>query len=286
MRILLIGGRGQLGTALSKTLAGHSVIAPERAVFDLRDRTQCATVFERERPELVINAAAYNFVDKAEEEPEAAFAGNAFGPRHVAMLCRDFDATLVHVSTDYVFGADRSRQSPYREEECPGPLSVYGASKLAGEQFVAAYCARSYVIRTCGLYGRAQSAGKGNFVETMLRLGRERPELRVVDDQACTPTSAADLARWIAALIETRAYGLYHATNGGATTWCRLARETLRQAGLTTPVIAISTADFGAKAARPAYSVLDTTRLTRALGSPPRPWEEALAEYLTLRAQS
>jgi dTDP-4-dehydrorhamnose reductase len=139
------------------------------------------------------------------------------------------------------------------------------------------------LLRTCGLYGHAASAGKGNFIKSMLRLGRERGEVSVVDDQSCTPTAAVDLAHWIARLIETDQYGLYHATNAGGTTWRRLAEEVFRLSGMDVNVRPITTAQFGAKASRPAYSVLDTSKLAHAIGEQPRPWQEALAEYLQQR---
>ena len=146
-----------------------------------------------------------------------------------------------------------------------------------------AACPNHFILRTCGLYGRAVSPGKGNFVETMLRLGRERGAVSVVDDQWCTPTAAADLAGWIGELVASGKFGLYHATNSGSTTWCRLAREVFRCAGMTVDVTAITTADFGAKARRPSFSVLDYSKLEAVLGHRLRPWEEALADYLQSR---
>jgi dTDP-4-dehydrorhamnose reductase len=190
------------------------------------------------------------------------------------------------VSSDYVFGQDAMRRIPYTEYDHPGPSSEYARSKLAGENAVRDRCPAHFVVRTCGLYGRASSPGKGNFVETMLRLGRERGAVSVVDDQWCTPTSAADLADALAGLIETNRYGLYHATNAGSTTWCGFASEIFRQAGLAVDVKAITTAQFGARAGRPAYSVLDSSKLADTIGRPMRPWQEALADYLQSRSVS
>ncbi|MBX3438386.1 MAG: sugar nucleotide-binding protein, partial [Planctomycetaceae bacterium] len=172
------------------------------------------------------------------------------------------------------------RTSPYREEDCPGPVSAYGVSKLAGEHLVRANCSQHFVIRTCGLYGRPTSPGKGNFVRTMLRLAQDREEVRVVDDQTCTPTSTADLAAAIRALVQTNRFGLYHITNSGATTWCGFARTIFALAGLQVRVIPITSAEFAAPARRPTYSVLDTTRLTEVTGQPLRPWTEALSDYM------
>ncbi|HEY2252840.1 MAG TPA: dTDP-4-dehydrorhamnose reductase [Planctomycetaceae bacterium] len=283
MRILLIGAGGQLGTALTARLHGE-LIPVGRDALDIADAAAVTDVLARSRPELVINTAAYNFVDRAEEERDRANDVNAVGPKNLADSCGTLNIPLVHVSTDYVFGHDAERHTPYTERDLPGPLSEYARSKLAGETCVREAWPKHYVLRTCGLYGRASSPGKGNFVETMLRLGRERDAVSVVDDQCCTPTSTADLADAIARLITTDRYGLYHATNAGSTTWCGFATEIFRQAGLKVDVKPITTAQFGAKAPRPAYSVLDSSKLAAAIGRPMRPWQEALADYLRTRA--
>jgi dTDP-4-dehydrorhamnose reductase len=282
MRILLIGAGGQLGTALSGRLTGE-VISFGSKDLDVADAARVRQVVPAASPDRVINAAAYNFVDRAEDEPERAFAVNALGPRFLAEACASLDIPLVHVSSDYVFGEDADRRVPYRETDSPGPLGAYARSKFAGEGFVQAACPKHFIIRTCGLYGRAASPGKGNFISTMLRLGRERGAVSVVDDQWCTPTAAADLAGWIAELLATNDYGLYHATNSGSTTWCRLAREVFRCAGMTVDVKPITTAEFGATAKRPAFSVLDCSKLEAAIGHRLRPWDAALEEYLGRR---
>jgi dTDP-4-dehydrorhamnose reductase len=253
-----------------------------RTEADVSDAAGVSAALDAAKPDLVINATAYNFVDKAEDEPERAYAVNSLGPRNLAMWCANNEVPLVHVSTDYVFGLDGPRDTPYIETDLPGPLGAYAVSKLAGEAFVRAHCPQHYVVRTCGLYGRATSPGKGNFVETMLRLGKERGAVSVVDDQWCTPTSAVDLARAIARLIETGRFGLYHATNSGATTWCRLAAEVFRLAKLTVEVRPITTAEYPTKARRPPSSVLDTAKLAGVCGGLP-PWQEAVAAYLRER---
>jgi dTDP-4-dehydrorhamnose reductase len=282
MQIVLIGAGGQLGTALTARI-GAKVIPLGSAAIDIADAQQVRRIIPELRPELVINAAAYNFVDRAEDEADRADAVNATGPRVLAETCAGLDIPLVHISTDYVFGGVQDRQVPYVESDAPTPTSQYSRSKLAGEVFVLANCTKHFVLRTCGLYGRAVSPGKGNFVETMLRLGRDRESVSVVDDQWCTPTAAADLAQAIIELIPTRQYGLYHATNSGSTTWCGLAREIFRLAGMAVAVVPITTAQFNAKAARPSYSVLDCSKLEAAIGRPMRTWQEALAEYLKTR---
>lgn len=283
MRIAIVGGRGQLGTALAKVLPGDLLPLASDG-FDIASPDQVRQRFDTDRPQLVINAAAYNFLDRAEDEPERAYAVNALGPRNLAAWCSQHDVPLVHVSTDYVFGLDTGRDSPYRETDLPGPQSVYAVSKLAGEAFVRSLAARHWVVRTCGLYGKAISPGKGNFVETMLRLGRERDSLSVVDDQWCTPTSALDLARAISKLVSTDQYGLYHATSSGKTTWYQLAAEIFRLAQIGVTIRPITTAEYPTKARRPGFSVLDTSKLAGAIGGPLPSWKDSLAEYLATRS--
>jgi dTDP-4-dehydrorhamnose reductase len=278
-RIAVIGPNGQLGSALCRQL-GEAAIRFEHDALDITQPAQVEAALDAARPEVVINTAAYNWVDKAEDEPLAAYELNALGPRHLALACRKRDVVLVHISSDYVFGLDAARRTPYRETDCPGPQSAYAISKLAGEQFVRSHCPQSFVVRTCGLYGHAISAGKGNFVKTMLRLGAERSEVSIVDDQWCTPSSTTDVAAAIIALMATDRHGLYHATNSGGTTWARLAAEVFRVTGMTTRVKPITTHEFNAKAPRPAYSVLDCGQLAEVTGQTLPPWEEAVAAYV------
>jgi dTDP-4-dehydrorhamnose reductase len=238
------------------------------------------------RPGVVINCAAYNYVDRAEDEPEAAFAVNAWGVRQLAQICRDLDCTLAHFSTDYVFGSDQGRRVPYTEGDAPGPVSVYGLSKLAGEYLVRSICPKHFIIRTCGLYGVWGSGGKGsNFVETMLRLAGQGKPLRVVADQTCTPSYTADVASATAALLRTGRYGLYHVTNTGSCSWHEFARTIFELARVPADLAPTTSREYGAPARRPAYSVLATSSYST-LGLPPlRPWHEALAVYLQERLQ-
>lgn len=278
MRIILLGGYGQLGTALTQVLGAQALpLMHEEA--DLLQHDSLVSKLDSLSPDTVINCAAYNAVDRAEEEPEAAFALNAEAPGRLAEWCRDRDIPLVHISSDYVFGGDESRDTPYTEEDEPAPLSQYGFSKLAGEQIVRAACPRHFILRTCGLYGPRRSAGKGNFVETMLKLAETKSELSVVDDQVCTPTYTLDLAEAIASLIQTTEYGLYHITNSGQTSWREFAREIYRQAGIPMSVRPITSDEFGAPARRPGYSVLDSSRIERVTGSALRGWKMALSAY-------
>ena len=295
MTTALIGVTGQLGTDLLKFLGGD-VVPISHSELELTDSDSIAACLNRIQPKTVINTAAYNLVDKAEDALDDAMAVNALGPARLAQWCRTNGATLVHFSTDYVFGdaesgcRNESAESAAlrRETDLAVPRSVYAASKFAGENLVRAICPNHFVIRTCGLYGVAatRGAGKGNFVETMLRLGRERNELAVVNDQHCTPTSTRDLAQATVELIETGRVGLYHATNSGTTTWHDLAAEIFRQAEIEVRLRPITTAEFGAKAARPAYSVLNCEKLEAVIGRPMPSWQDALSQYLIDRTST
>ncbi|WP_339908735.1 dTDP-4-dehydrorhamnose reductase [Symmachiella dynata] len=282
MRIALTGARGQLASDLLPLL-GNDVVPLGHAELDITRPDDVTAKLHEIQPDFVINCAAYNLVDKAEEEPEVAYAVNATGPKNLAQSCADLGIGLAHISSDYVFGQDAQRAVPYTENDPPGPQGAYAQSKRAGEEFVSSICPRHFVIRTCGLYGIASTRGKGNFVETMLRLGSERDQLSVVNDQRCTPSWTVDVARAIAALIETDQYGLYHATNSGSMTWFEFAAEIFRQSGTQVELSPITTAEFGAPAARPPYSVLSCQKLTDATGLEMPPWQEALANYLSRR---
>jgi dTDP-4-dehydrorhamnose reductase len=284
VRCALIGAAGQLGFDLARTfdLPGE-LIRLTRADLDLLDPRATRRVLRDLRPTHVVNTAAYNQVDRAEEDSAAAFALNAAAVGALAEACDALDATLVHFSTDYVF--DGRRTMPYGEDDAPGPLSRYGESKLAGERLALAGGRRAFVFRVCGLFGVARSAGKGgtNFVETMLRLAREGRPIRVVRDQVLTPSYTLDLARKVWRVVARGPHGVYHLTNAGATSWYDFAREIFRLASLTADLTGVTAADYGARARRPAYSVLGHGRLA-ALGEDDlRPWPEALAAYLLER---
>lgn len=282
MRIVITGAQGQLGQALCREL-GARAQGLSRQQLDITDQRQVAAVLDELRPNVVINTAAYTAVDRAEQEPAACEAINAAAVGHLALACRRLQATLVQISTDYIFGGEPARQTPYREEDSPAPQSVYARTKLAGEQ-TAALAGKHLIVRTCGLYGL--SPQRSNFVETMLRLAQRGQKLRVVNDQRCTPSYVRDVARGIKFLIDSGATGIYHVVNAGETTWYDFACEIFRAARVDIAVEAISSAQYGAAAARPAYSVLATDKY-RTLGGPPLPdWREALADYLQARAST
>ncbi|MFN4295153.1 MAG: dTDP-4-dehydrorhamnose reductase [Thermoflexales bacterium] len=297
MKILLIGANGQLGRDLMAALAHHDVLGTARGTItandsethrlspialDVCDAVEVRATIAGFSPDIVINCAAYHRVDDIESDASQALAVNALAAQRLALTCRELDAALLHVSTDYVF--DGAKRAPYVETDPPNPLSAYGTSKLAGELLIRAAWRKHYIVRTCGLYGLAGASGKGgNFVNTMLRLAQEGKPIRVVNDQTCTPTFTKDLAQQIARLIETEAYGVYHITNAGACTWYEFACEAFRLAGLRPDARPITSAEFNAPARRPPYSVLENAAL-RALGiDQMRHWREALAEYVSLK---
>lgn len=283
MKYAVLGAFGQLGRDLCPRLSGE-VVALSRARLDLTRPETIRPALEELRPDVFVNCAAYNFVDKAEAEPEAAFAVNAWGVRTLALVCRDLGCVLMHFSTDYVFGLDETRRTPYAETDAPGPVSVYGLSKLAGEYVVRANCPRHFVVRTCGLYGVHGSGGKGtNFVETMLRVADQGKPLRVVADQTLTPSYTADVAAAAAALVQTDRYGLYHLTNRGACSWFEFAAAIFELAGVNADLGPTTSQAYAAPARRPSYSVLANGAYD-ALSLPlPRPWRAALAAYLEER---
>jgi dTDP-4-dehydrorhamnose reductase len=283
VRHAVVGAAGQLGRDLCPRLAGE-VVALTRDRIDLTRPDTVRAALAAVRPDVVYNCAAYNFVDRAEAEPEAAFAVNAWGVRELAAACHDLGCTLVHFSTDYVFGLDKGRTVPYREADAPGPVGVYGLSKLAGEYLVRCLCPRHLVIRTCGLYGVWGGGGKGgNFVETMLRLAGQGRPVRVVADQVCTPSYTADVAAATAALVGAGRPGLYHLTNAGACSWHDFAAAVFELAGMRADLVPITSREYGAAARRPGYSVLAAAAYESLGLAPLRPWRAALAAYLEER---
>lgn len=265
MNILVAGGSGQLGLELQAFSAehpAHRFLFLDRPEIDIADRESVRRAFEGFRPDVVVNAAAYTAVDRAEDEPDAAFRVNRDGAGVLAECCRDTGAFLLHVSTDYVFDGRTCR--PYRETDATDPESVYGRSKLDGEALVAAVDPSHAVLRTSWLY----SGGGANFVATMLRLGRERESIGVVFDQTGTPTLAMDLARAILQIALRRDpdfhyRGVWHYSNEGVASWYDFARAVMEFAGLPCRVEPVTSAEFPQKAPRPAYSVLDKSAIKK-----------------------
>lgn len=285
MKIAVLGSHGQLGRDLVPRLPGE-VVPLTRADIDLAMPDTISAVLASVKPDVLVNCAAYNFVDQAETEPDAAMAVNAWGVRALAIACRDANVKLVHFSTDYVFGLDSARTHPFAESDAPGPVNAYGISKLAGEYAVHAADPRHLVIRTCGLYGVWGSGGKGgNFVETMLKLAAGGKPLKVVNDQFCTPSYTADVAEAAAGLILLDRAGLFHVTNAGSTSWHDFAAGIFDLAGVTVDLSPTTSAEFKRPAKRPPFSVLSNAKLAAAGVPSPRPWRDALAAYLDERTR-
>jgi dTDP-4-dehydrorhamnose reductase len=284
--ILLTGAHGQLGWEVFRRAAGLSVHAVDRNGLDISDRTEVMRAVEAISPKVVINAAAYTAVDKAEGDVAAAYAVNRDGPAYLSQASAAQGIPLIHVSTDYVF--DGSQSGAYTENDPVAPLGVYGESKLAGEDAVRQTLARHVILRTAWVFG----IDGHNFVKTMLRVGAERGVLRVVDDQHGCPTYAGDLAeaalkiarRMIDGTVPADGFGTFHCTGSGATTWCGFARKIFDLAAPRLPKVpavkAITTAKYPTPAKRPADSVLDCSRLEQVYGIRLRPWEAALAEMI------
>ena len=278
-RVLITGSAGMLGTELVRLSQREFDVTPaDLGEFDIRDGVATDAFVAGATPDVVINCAAYTDVDGAESNQEAAFDVNATGAGNIAAAAERGGARLVHVSTDYVF--DGTGDRPYTETDEPGPTSVYGRSKLAGERVVLEASRDALIVRTAWLYGHAGP----NFIEKMLALASSGRPLRVVEDQVGAPTNVRDLARAILELIAVRASGVVNATNRGACSWFEFAREILDRAGYRdTPVEAVTSEEFVRPAPRPGYSVLSLARLVSLTGKEPRSWQDALAEYLAER---
>lgn len=283
-KAVVLGGRtGLLGMSLVKVLerAGCEVRATPRPAEHWMDPEALRAFFEAAEADVVFNTWAYTQVDKAEDEPGEAMRLNRDLAARVAGACDGAGARLVHYSTDFVFNG-RS-ESPYTEDDEPDPQCVYGRSKLAGERALLEIAPPGLLIlRTAWLFG----PGKGNFVRTMLDLAQSRDELTVVHDQVGSPTHTPDLAELSLALVRAKAEGVFHVVNAGRASWCELADEAVRCAGLSTPVRPIESKDWPQKAARPGFSVLDTTKFTQATGVTPRPWVQAVREYVYGQTQA
>lgn len=284
-RILLLGVTGQVGQELQHTLAAvGDVICVGRDQVNFAQPDSIHRIIQELQPQLVINSAAYTAVDKAESEPDAAIAVNGTAPGMLAIAAEQVGAGLIHISTDYVF--DGRRSSPYQETDATNPLGAYGRSKLAGEEAIRAACPLHLILRTAWVYG---ARGHGNFVKTMLRLGAEREEIRVVADQIGSPTWSRHLAEAIAHVaphLSAETAGTYHYTNSGVASWYDFAVAIFEEArSLGFPlkvdrVVPITTAEYPTPASRPAFSVLSLQKTTDLLGTHPPHWRQGLRQML------
>ncbi len=290
-KLLIAGADGQLGRALRQLFAEDETteliltdvgeaVSEEKGIrpLDITSYDAVKALVEEEKPDVIVNAAAYTNVDGCEKNRDLAYAVNATGAGNLAVAARDTDAVLVHISTDYVFSGER-RTRPYTELERTAPMSVYGASKQEAERYVSQVAPKYYMLRTAWLYGDGK-----NFVRTMLRLSETKDEISVVNDQLGSPTSALELARCIRFLLGTGRFGLYHATCEGSCSWAEFAAKIMELAGRKTKIIPVSTEEYKKlvpdQAERPAYSILENKRLKNTLDYYFQDWESALEEYL------
>jgi dTDP-4-dehydrorhamnose reductase len=283
-RAVVFGSRGQLGVELMRELArrGYRADGFDRPEMDITDKALVERCVAELDPAVVFNAAAYNQVDVAEEEPVAAFLGNALAVRNVALACRQVDALLVHYSTDYVFDGAAGR--PYTEEDAPHPLGAYAVSKLAGEIYAQAYLEAPLIIRTSGLYGPGGlHTARGNFIELMLRLATTGRPIRVVEDHIASPTYAPALAARSVDLVEHRQHGIFHVGGGTPISWFNFARLIFEAAGLHPELEATNEREYRTAARRPKYSALSNAKMERLGLEPMPPLELALKSYFVLR---
>ncbi len=284
-RVLVTGANGQLAQAILRFAPEKSdCIGLTRTQLDICDREHVARVFDEVKPNLVINGAAYNLVDKAESDGQGdALRVNAQGVAALAEACKKADVPLVHFSTDFVF--DGEKRTPYTETDCPRPLGVYAASKLAGEHIALSSSTRNLAIRVCRVFGPLEHGGStqkpaGNFPLLMMKLGRERDKLRVVNDQIGTPSHTHDLAKALWQLVQNEQAGLFHLSNAGEVAFDEYAREVFRLANINCEVESISSQEYGAPARRPLYSTLSNDKAHSVGVTPLRHWKDALREFV------
>ncbi len=277
MKILITGSNGMLGHDLIEVLKdNHDLILTTSKTLDITDKDHVIEFICENKPDIVINSAAYTNVDGCEENQETAYNINGEGVRNLAIGCSKVDCPLVHISTDYVFNGENTR--PWVEDDEIGPISVYGKSKLKGEEAILEILDKFFIIRTAWLYG----INGGNFPKTMLELAENHPEITVVYDEVGTPTYTPDLAQAISQLIETDYYGIYHITNSGSCSWCEFARYIFDVAGKDVKVIPVTASEFARPAPRPHYSVLENKKWIENGFEPLRSYKDAVSEYIEL----
>lgn len=275
-KIIITGCNGQLGRALNKQYANAAditLVNTDVAELDITNIDQVMKFTREIQPYAIINCAAHTGVDACESQGDSAFRINGIGPRNLSIAATEAGAKMIHISSDYVFSGNIDR--PYTEFDSVGPIGKYGMTKLAGENFVKDFAKDYFILRTAWLYGEGK-----NFVKTMLKLSETNKKVRVVEDQVGTPTSATELAKAIAYLLPTDNYGVFHATCEGSCNWAEFAREIFRIADKNTEVEGITTEEFAAPAARPAYSILENYMLKLTTDFKFANWEDAIAEYM------
>ncbi len=285
MKVAVIGASGQLGNDIVQAFQGKGdeIFPISHSEIELSDLDSISNCLKKLEPQFIVNTAAMHHVENCEREPQKAFAVNGIGAKNLALVARDIGSILMHVSTDYVF--DGGKRSPYEESDAPRPLNVYGNTKLSGEYFVRSITPKHFVLRVSAIYGKNPCRAKGglNFVELMLKLAKERDELRVVDSEVVSPTSTVEIARQIVVLSRSDKYGLYHATAEGSCSWYTFAREIFSLTNTKVNLQIAKPGEFPAKVTRPEYSVLENRELKSNGLNVFKPWQEGLTEYLSSR---
>ena len=277
MKILITGSNGMLGHDLISVLKKeHDLVLTTSKTLDITDKDKTIDFICDAKPDIVINSAAYTDVDGCEENSDLAFSVNGDGVRNLALACREIDCPLLHISTDYIFNGKNDR--PWIEDDEIGPISVYGKSKLEGEQAILEILDKYFIVRTAWLYG----INGRNFPKTMLELAKDHSEITVVYDEVGSPTYSLDLARGISQLIETDYYGIYHLTNSGSCSWCEFARYIFEIADADVNVIPVTASEFARPAPRPSYSVLENKNWIEKGFKPLRSYKEAIKDYIEL----
>ena len=277
MKILITGSNGMLGHDLIEVLKDkHELLLTTSKTLDITDGDSVMDFIVKSNPDIVINSAAYTDVDGCESNPDLAYNVNGEGVKNLALACREVDCPLVHISTDYVFNGQNDR--PWVEDDEIGPISIYGKSKLKGEEHIKEILEKYFIVRTAWLYG----VNGRNFPRTMLELAQKHSEITVVYDEVGTPTYTPDLAKGISKLIETDYYGTYHLTNSGNCSWCEFARYIFEVADVDVNVIPVTASEFARPAPRPSYSVLENRNWVENGFEPLRNYKEAIKEYIGL----
>ena len=277
MKILITGSNGMLGHDLIEVLKdNHELLLTTSKTLDITDGDSVMDFIVKSNPDIVINSAAYTDVDGCESNPDLAYNVNGEGVKNLALACREVDCPLVHISTDYVFNGQNDR--PWVEDDEIGPISIYGKSKLKGEEHIKEILEKYFIVRTAWLYG----VNGRNFPRTMLELAQKHSEITVVYDEVGTPTYTPDLAKGISKLIETDYYGTYHLTNSGNCSWCEFARYIFEVADVDVNVIPVTASEFARPAPRPSYSVLENRKWVENGFEPLRNYKEAIKEYIGL----
>lgn len=276
MKVLVTGANGQLGSDIVRLLRkqGHVVYAHSRDTLDITRLEQCRDVLHAQRPDVIIHCAAYTSVDKAESDEDGAYLVNAVGSRNIAVAAEQIEAKLCYMSTDYVFDGESAQA--YREYDLTNPQTIYGKSKLAGEQLVQTLSSKYFIVRTSWVYG----AQGQNFVKTMLKLGKEKSSLQVVQDQVGSPTYTVDLASFLEKLIRTEYYGIYHASNSGSCSWYEFAQVIFEEAGIKIELLPCTTEQFPRPARRPKNSALEHLSIRTNGFEDMRGWRDALIAFM------